>query len=474
MHRRVAVIGGGLAGLEAAVRMASHPGIEVEVVETGPSTRRRHVNWDTSTHPGDEKVRWWSSDGWGFGGGLSERLGGRSLCYHGVLLGLTPEELGDWHPRWQERLAGPRGLYAQVCDELGPGFPELRGSSLSAAATRIGIRHAPQAARYDDRTGQFEAYSPLPEALRLAAVSDRFRIVRGRALSLRRTRRGWDVDVETPTGTPSTRRGFDACVLASSAIGNIQILARTTGESITTTITDHLCVGALARIEAGESLGAFRHPMLWMGYRPVPALSTNVFVLERPALPNGDRLISLMAVIEQGSGPADFSTLMVQPSSTGGMATTHITTTVSPADLDRVERVRHELLRQANEICQGSLLDITASYSTGNAMVGACNGEGDDEDVQRFGDGNAFRALLAQPLAGRVAQFELPYGSYEHEACSHPVGGDGALPVTEDLEVEGLPGVYLAGPGNFVRLGAANPALTIIAMSRWLGDSLAA
>ncbi|WP_322753581.1 hypothetical protein [Frankia sp. Cas3] len=201
-------------------------------------------------------------------------------------------------------------------------------------------------------------------------MSDRFHIVRGRALSLRRTWRGWDVDVETATG---------------------------------------------------------------------------------------------------------FSTLMVQPSSTAGAATTRITTTVSPAGLDRIGRVRQELLRQADEICQGSLLDITASYSTGNGVVGVCNGEGDEEDVQRFGAGNAFRALLAHPQAGRVAEFELPYGSYEHEACSHPSGGGGgALPVTEDLEVEGLPGVYLAGPGNFVRLGAANPALTIIAMSRWLGDSLAA
>ncbi len=470
MHRRFAVIGGGLAGLEAAVRIVSHPGMEVEVVEAGPSIRRHHVNWDTSAHPGDEKIRRWSSDGWGFGAGLSERLGGRSLCYHGVLLGLTPEELDDWHPCWQERLAGPRGLYAQVHGELGPEFPEPWESSLSAAATRIGIRHTPQAARYDDRTGRFEAYSPLPEARRLATMSDRFHIVRGRALSLRRTKRGWAVDIETATGTLSTRQGFDACVLASSAIGNVQILARTMGEPIITRITDHFCVGLLARIEPGNSLGTFRHPMLWTGYRPVPSLSTNVFVLERPPLPNGDRLISLMAVIEQGSGPADFSTLMAQPSSTGDMAATHITTAVSPADLDRIGRVRHELLRQANEICQGSLLDITASHSTGNSLVGEFGGE----DARRFGDGNAFRALLAHSQAGRAAQFELPYGSYEHEACSHPVGGDGALRVTEDLEVEGLPGVYLAGPGNFVRLGAANPALTIIAMSRWLGDSLAA
>ncbi|AEH09517.1 MULTISPECIES: FAD-binding protein [Protofrankia] len=471
MNRKVAVIGGGMAGLEAAVRMAARPGMEVEVIEAGPATRRRHVDWDTSIHPGDEKVRWWTSDGWGFGAGLSERLGGRSLCYHGVLLGLTSKELVGWHPCWQERLVGPAGCYAQVYAELSPRFPGLVASPQSPAASRVGLRHAPQAARYDGLTGEFEAYSPLSAALRLAVKSDRFRIVRGRARSLRRGRLGWDVEVATPSDSAATRQGFDACVLASSAIGNIQILTQTTGELITTTITDHFCVGALARIEPGEPLDSFRHPMLWTGYRPVPSLSANIFVQERPTLPNGNRLVSLAAVIEQGSGPADFSTLAVQPSSTDGIAAAHITTAVSSADLDRIGKVRQELLRLADEIAQGSLLDITAPRPGGGCLVGPADGENQGEESRKFGEAEAFHALLAEPLAGRVAQFELPYGSFEHEACSHPLGG--ALKVTTDLEVEALPGVYLAGPGNFPRLGAANPALTTISMSRWLGDSLA-
>ncbi|WP_131770175.1 hypothetical protein, partial [Candidatus Protofrankia californiensis] len=154
-----------------------------------------------------------------------------------------------------------------------------------------------------------------------------------------------------------------------------------------------------------------------------------------------------------------------------GIAAAHITTAVSSADLDRIGKVRQELLRLADEIAQGSLLDITAPRPDGGCLVGPADGENQDEASRKFGEAEAFHALLAEPLAGRVAQFELPYGSFEHEACSHPLGG--ALKVTTDLEVEALPGVYLAGPGNFPRLGAANPALTIISMSRWLGDSLA-
>lgn len=473
MTRTIAVIGGGLAGLEIAAQLASRAGTAVVVVETGPSTRRRHVCWDTSIQPGDEKIRRWTSDGWGFGAGLSERLGGRSLCYHGVLLGLSSDELLDWHPRWRERLVGARGLYARVCDDLRPVFPELQESELSVAAARVGFRRVPQAARIDDATGQFEAYSPLSEVLRLAATDDRLRIVRGRACSLRRTRGRWEVELADAAGKVRTLPGFDVCVLAASAIGNIQLLAQTTAESMTTTITDHFCVGAVARVEPGEPLEAFRHPMLWTGYRPIPSLSANVFVVERPSLPNGDRIIVLMAVIEQGSGPADFSALTVQPSFTEGVAAAHIATAISAADLDRISRVQRELLRLADVVSRGSLLDITPPRPDGAspaALVGPSGGHGGPGGAPRS-DGDAVRALLAQSQAGRVVQFGLPYGSFEHESCSHPVGGTPG--VTPDLEVDSLPGVYLAGPGNFTRLGVANPTLTIIAMSRWLADSLA-
>jgi hypothetical protein len=196
-------------------------------------------------------------------------------------------------------------------------------------------------------------------ALRLAARGDRFRLFRSRALSLRRGRRGWDVEVATPSGGLVTREGLDACVLAASAIGNIQILANTIGESITTTITDHFCVGAYARVGPGEPLASPRHSMLWDGYRQLPSLSANLFVQQLPNHPNGDRMLSFLALIQQGASPRDYSELLVQPSSHQGLAAAHITTAVSAADRERVDEVRKEILRLASEISHGPVVDIT-------------------------------------------------------------------------------------------------------------------
>ncbi|MFI2039454.1 hypothetical protein ACH470_33210 [Streptomyces bottropensis] len=70
------------------------------------------------------------------------------------------------------------------------------------------------------------------------------------------------------------------------------------------------------------------------------------------------------------------------------------------------------------------------------------------------------RSSMRRPGGSRTFR---PYGANEHEACSHAVGG--ALQVTADLRLEGLPAVYLAH--------AADSALIIVAVSRWVGDALA-
>jgi hypothetical protein len=115
-----------MAGLELAVALAQRRGVYVEIIERGPALRRDHVEWDRASYPGDQKSRHWSGAGWGAGGGLSERLGGRSLCYHGVFLGIEPQALRDWPPGWQRLLGGEDALYQAVP-------AELRSSSASRA-----------------------------------------------------------------------------------------------------------------------------------------------------------------------------------------------------------------------------------------------------------------------------------------------------------------------------------------------------
>lgn len=452
MHRpprRIAVVGGGLAGLEVAVT-AAEAGSFVEVFEPGPRTRTRHVYWDTTVHPGDEKTRSWTSDGWAVGGGLSERLGGRSLCYHGVLLGIEPSALASWDPVWARRLAGDGGLYASVLDSLRPGFPELEARERYPELEALGLGHAPQAARLDN-AGRFESYSPLARALEFAAA-DRIRFTRARVRAVVSESSGCVVETEHPSGT-ERHSGFDVCVLAASAVGNVQLLAASLGRDIETSVTDHFSVGAIMRLPPGPPLTPFRHAMVWSGFVRLGEIGTNLFFLERPPLACGDRIVELNAVIEQQGGPDSFSELNVQVLPDG--VHSHIRAHASEASRASIDAARAEVRRWAERLLCGAVRDVDRDRSSRDAS---------------WSDHREALEAVSTAAVGAYSEYEVPYGGFEHEACTHPIGDDGPVPVTSDLEVVELPGVHVAGPGAFPRLGAANPALTIIALSRWLGE----
>jgi choline dehydrogenase-like flavoprotein len=203
-------------------------------------------------------------------------------------------------------------------------------------------------------------------------------------------------------------------------------------------------------------------------------MATNIFVQERAPLPNGDRLVEIFAVIEQGRSRADYSELTATPAEGGRASRTYVTGKVSANDRARVADVKRHVRQIVNQIAEGVPYDVTRQESEaelprhdGNVSRGGKNAR-----WLRYDD--AYDAVTEHRLAGTFAWFGHPYGSFEHEACSHPIGFDGPLTVTRHLEVEGLPGLYLAGPGNFVRPGAANPALTILAMSRFLAATISA
>jgi len=462
-QRRIAVVGGGLAGLEFAVA-AADGGAAVEVFEAGPRTRTQHVNWDTATHAGDEKVRSWTSDDWGAGGGLSERLGGRSLCYHGVLIGIEAAALATWDPVWSRRLAGGRGLYASILNGLRADFNELDAKEWQPNIGALGLQHVPQAARLDDR-GRFEAYSPLVRTLELVA-DGLIRVTRGRVRAVVPEPGGCVVEIERSSGV-ELRRGFDNCVLASSAIGNVQILAASLRRDITTTVTDHFCVGAFVRLPSGPSLTPFRHPMFWSGFVAVPEIGMNVFFLERPPLPCGDRIVQIQALVEQQGGLGSYSELTVKMLPDG--LHSHICANVSAADRVLLEAARVEVRRWAERLAGGVVVEVVRDRSSRSSGAGE---KEDGRDARWLGHDEALEAVTATDVAGVFCQYEVPHGALEHEACTHPMGDGGPVPVSSDLKVVELSGVYVVGPGAFPRLGAANPALTIIALSRWLGDRL--
>lgn len=477
MKSRIAVLGGGFSGLELAVHLSLSK-FDIEVIEIGPAIRVAHVDWDRTFYPGDEKTRRWTSDGWGLGGGLSERLGGRSLCYHGVFLGMNLATLEEWPTDWQRALSEPDGLYHTVQQELEHPYPFLLPRPLSSDARALGLEHVPQAGNLDRQTGRFSAYSPLAAARELNASTDNFTIVRAAARALHRQSDGaWVVDVVDASGESRERGPFDYCVLAASAIGNVQLLAASLKCSIETRITDHFCVGALVRLEPGEPLDEFLHPRIWTGFTRLPDESSNLFIQELPHLPNGDRVVELFAVIEQGGSAADYSKLFVEESDRGELlARARIETSLSVQDEERLQRVNARVLEMAHRIARGDLQDVTEEHrstsSTNEVLARGDEVVDRNADVRWLGKDHAYEALLDGGRPGLIARFQLPYGSFEHECCSHPLASQKTPAITADLEVEGLPGVYVVGPGAFPRLGAANPALTLVCLSRRLAANL--
>lgn len=452
---RVAVLGGGLAGLEAAISLAG--GSTVEVIERGPTIRRHHVNWDTKAYPGDAKIQRWTGDGWGAGGGLAERLGGRSLCYHGVLLPIESDALADWPAECVDALVGPGGYYERIMQRLKPSYPELHPEGAPAAPlAALGFRRVPQAARFCGETGRFEAYSPLVAVHRLATNSQ-VRISRGTVQRLRSMRSGrWLVDVIGAGGQTATTGPFDACVLACSAIENVRILSATLDRALTTQITDHFALGTLVRLPPGPPLEPFRHSMLWAGYRRLPELAANVFVHEAaPVLPSGDRILDICAVVEQSTSRGGYSALTVERRADDRPASVHINGRIAEADRCRLGAVSRTVVDLARRLSAGELL--------------ALDGGPDDEPSYD----SALERILGG-AAGRYARYAFPYGAFEHESCTHPLGADGPIGVSSACEVQELPGVYVVGPGSFPRPGAANPALTVLALSQAVAESIRA
>lgn len=385
----------------------------------------------------------------GAGGGLSERLGGRSLCYHGVFLGIEAQALNAWPASWVDRFEGTHGYYKAIPAELEPEFPELGSTIRSEVVESLGLRHVPQAVKLFGNERRLKAYTPLVRVMQLAR-SRALDIVRAAAVRVEPKRnRSWTVDVVSADGIPEKRGPFDACVLAASAIGNVQLLSRSLDREIETNLTDHLCIGGLVRLPAGSPLSGFRHKKLWSGYIPVPDLDANLFVREFEPMSNGDRYLDIHAVVEQQCSNQGSSTLLATPRCEPDGVTTYITPVLSAAD----ERKLGEVQRRIHDVA------CSLSQESMHGGVGA-----------RSSWDHAGEAIKRQP-SNSVAYYQLPYGEYEHESSTHPIGGT-VLDVSTDLEVGELPGVYVAGPGVFPRIGAANPALTILAMSRSLADIL--
>lgn len=454
---RIAIIGGGLSGLECALALLQR-GVRVDVFEAGDFRRQRHVDWEDGHYLGDKKNVYWNAAGWGTGGGIPCRVGGRSLCYHGVFLEPADIHSCGWGSVWRDRLAGPGGLYEAVKKQMQERFGDLFVNA-DRLAYPAGLKHVPQAARIDPGK-RFEAYTPITD-LHDFLASGHLQLIQTKVVSLVSVRHGrWAV-----INAERDRIGgeYDRCILAASAIVNMELLASISKKNLTTTVTDHFCIGMFAKFRGGRPLKAFRHKKIWAGYLPLTNFGANLFVSERRPLDTGERLLELTAVVEQTGNLQDYSTLTVETDGQGRAYLPYIYGNVSLRDLHRMNAVRAELKHLAQKIADVEL--VSASVITRH-QPGAT-------EPRLGGYERALQTLLGLDKTEIYCEYELPYGAFEHEACTHPAGSIGDVSISEDFQVHDLPNIFVAGPGCFPSLSEANPALTIVATSRWLGAHLA-
>lgn len=462
----VVIAGGGFAGL-AVARNLTGSGLRVLVVEAGPDAGHRHYRSEFSGPEAD--ARWlrpetdphfWQSydtTGPGFGGiaGLRRRLGGRSLYWHGVVVPIEGWALAEGWPaavvhdlttRWQ---GGP-GLYDRVEAELAawahgalaPGDPvELAGHRFTP--TPRAVRRAAGGAS----SVGWEAYSPLPElADDIQVLSD------GHVIEvLRSGAAAAGVRVATAVGVREIRA--PRVVLAAGTVENsrlaIQLLApdgrlptpvlpglvdKIAQGFVATFVPDDLPAGLRRAARVG---GSFRAP-------GCEALRSGVFVI---ASTNdaGVAVVDVYLMGEQLRGTSGEVSCEPRPQPPWPVT---VRCEPGPADAPVIEGQRAELRRIWQE--------LSALTSAPAAELPFSNGA--------FGTPDLAEALLR---GGRMDAPDAPYtyafplGSELHEAGTLPFG-----PILDDQQqFRDVPGLFAAGPCCFPRTGAANPVLTILALS---------
>ncbi len=455
---RIAVVGGGLSGLEFALHAARN-GIATTVFEAGSARRQHHVHFDLDQYEGDSKTKCWTHDEfWAADAGLPRRLGGRSLCYHGVMLPLEPAALADWPEVWRQRLQGDQGLYQQILQQLQADYPELTPGGIQAPD----LQHVPQAAKLHP-SGQFYAYSPLLHIAPFLA-SGMIEIAQRQISRVESTADGLMLYDDEQQKVQS--RGVQQCVLAASAIVNSALISRSLHSNTKTQLTDHFCFGLMICLADGFPIGPLRHQMLWHGYAKHHEVGANIFVQERGLNPAGLRVITLMAVVEQHPHHAGFSVLHHQVK--GHQVSSHIEASVSEYDKQQQQLVTRRLLSFARQLFGKELTELADDHPAQPCMN---RNEQDEQHSWPSFDEALFRlSHCDQPE--RFCRFSFPYGGFEHESCSHPIAGTQLTSVSTALELQAIPGVFAIGPGAFPRLGIANPALTICAVSRWLAENI--
>lgn len=419
-HQDILVVGGGMAGLEAAAELRSL-GVGTLVIDgTAPGAGRS--GWRSATPPHYPAMAT-----------QHLRLGGRSLAWHGVVLRIEEWALADWpavvadslrsdwYPAIERDLEAwrgePLGRGLDADDELASALGSLTGRSW--AAVPRAVRPGPDGPR---------AYTPLDRWSQDGVAPT---VAHGSA-----------VEVVVERGAVAGARLADGSMVSASVVlvaagalesTRLVAQARQRPDQAYPGLTDHLVEGLVARLPAGAI------PAPGFVFRPaVGGDRCAVFVLTAAA--GEEVLLDAWVMGEQdraGPGAVRFPAATAAPWSAS----------VEPALAARDEEV------------------LSAGRAHLEELWAAVGGGGRLSWPSFMASPTPFAQASSEAAAaglGHVVPYAWPLGTVDHEGGTLPYG----LELDDDGRVVDVPGLWVAGPSTFPRAGAANPSLTTLALAR--------
>ncbi|MGV9883509.1 GMC oxidoreductase [Streptomyces sp. NPDC003006] len=476
-HAGIVVVGGGLAGLEVVTALSDNGARDVLLLESGPGDDLAHIHLSLPQDRATEAVfapendpcfhRPWESDSAHYTGisGLRRRLGGRSLYWHGVVLPLedwalcTPwwpsDIVADLTKSWRD---GP-SLYERVTDDLRAWSSPTPGSA-EGARTFGGqdFLPLPRACRYSG-DGRWEAYTPLeqwPRADGVPRPPDGVRVRHAAEVLAVRVRDGAARGVLVRDGEGATTTvTADAVVLSAGTVEStrlaVQALTELGGlaEPRLGGLADHIVQGFVVRLPGTADARVPEPGSYYVGADPV---SRSYLRLDVQKTAPGELVLDVRVTGEQF--PNDDSAVECVPAAAPPWRT-RIHAALHPQDHELVAAQRETLRTLWRKLAQELELPAAALEFTA------------------YGD-PARDNTRVLPSRTRAQSMGVPetwtslLGTEDHEGGSLPLGRI----LTSRHEFAGLPGLYAAGPAVFPRLGAANPSLTTLALSRRLAAIL--
>ncbi len=475
----IVVVGGGLAGLEVVTALAEHNAQDILLLESGPGDDLAHIHLSLPQDQATEAVfapendpwfhRPWESDSAHYTGisGLRRRLGGRSLYWHGVVLPLE-----DWAlsaPWWPSDVVadltkswrGGPSLYERVTGDLRK-WSFLTPSSAEGVRTFGGqdFLPLPRACRHSSGDGRWEAYTPLarwrradggprpPAGVRVVceaevlAVHVHDGVARGVLVR--------DADGATTTVTA------DAVVLSAGTVESTRLAVQALTEHGSLPeprlggLADHIVQGFVVRLPA---TAAARVPEPGSYYVPADPVSRSYLRLDVRDTAPGELLLDVRVTGEQF--PNHESSVECVPAPALPWRT-RIHAALHPQDRELVAAQRETLRAFWGHLAED--LGLPAM-----PMEFTVYGDPARDNTRVLPSRTRSQAV------GVPETWTSLLGTEDHEGGSLPLGQT----LTSRHEFADLPGLYAAGPAVFPRLGAANPSLTTLALSRRLAAILA-